>query len=176
MNIGIDIDGVIFDSETYFRCFAEMYDIDSGINSGIVKKDEVRVQRRYDWPYEQFRDYIEKGIELTTENCLTIIPEESAKKGRLNNCKRFTAKNDFNLNLEKSLKITYIPKKTSIIGTANITLPMQPSNTLLIRFPIIPFEPPLYTNMPKITPTKIKIIDVASILISAPFFFFFLAT
>jgi hypothetical protein len=44
-----------------------------------------------------FRDYIEKGVELTTENCLTIIPEESAKKGRLNNCKRFTAKNDFNL-------------------------------------------------------------------------------
>ena len=44
-----------------------------------------------------FRDYIEKGVELTTENCLTIIPEESAKKGRLNNCKRFNAKNDFNL-------------------------------------------------------------------------------
>ena len=58
MNIGIDIDGVIFDSETYFRCFAEIYDIDSGINSGIVKKDEVRVQRRYDWTYEQFATYV----------------------------------------------------------------------------------------------------------------------
>lgn len=44
-----------------------------------------------------FRDYIENGVELTAENCLTIIPEESAKKGRLNNCRRFIAKNDFNL-------------------------------------------------------------------------------
>lgn len=44
-----------------------------------------------------FTDYIEKGIELLTDFCLVIIPEESAKKGRLNNCKRFNAKNDFNL-------------------------------------------------------------------------------
>ena len=58
MNIGIDIDGVIFDSETYFRCFAEIYDIDSGINSGIVKKSEVRVQRRYNWNKEEFAEYV----------------------------------------------------------------------------------------------------------------------
>lgn len=44
-----------------------------------------------------FIDYIEKGVELVAETCLAIIPEESAKKGRLNNCKRFNAKNDFTL-------------------------------------------------------------------------------
>ena len=44
-----------------------------------------------------FTDYIEKGVELVAETCLAIIPEESAKKGRLNNCKRFNAKNDFTL-------------------------------------------------------------------------------
>ena len=58
MNIGIDIDGVIFDSETYFRCFAEIYDIDSVINSGIRDKNEVRVQRRYNWTPEQFATYV----------------------------------------------------------------------------------------------------------------------
>ena len=84
-------------------------------------------------------------------------------------------KNDFNLNLEKSLNITYIPKKISITGTAYITLPIQPSNTLFIRPPIIPFEPLLYTKMLSIIPSKIKDIDVASILISL-LFFFFLAT
>lgn len=44
-----------------------------------------------------FTDYIEKGVELVAETCLAIIPEESTKKGRLNNCKRFNAKNDFTL-------------------------------------------------------------------------------
>lgn len=44
-----------------------------------------------------FTDYIEKGVELFAETCLAIIPEESAKKGRLNNCKRFNTKNDFTL-------------------------------------------------------------------------------
>jgi len=58
MNIGIDIDGVIFDSETYFRTFAEIYDIESGINSSIVNKEETRVQRRYDWTDEQFATYV----------------------------------------------------------------------------------------------------------------------
>ena len=59
MNIGIDIDGVIFDSETYFRSFAEIYDIESGINAGIANKREVRVQRRYDWTPEQFATYVQ---------------------------------------------------------------------------------------------------------------------
>lgn len=44
-----------------------------------------------------FTDYIDKCPVLPSETCLAIIPEESAKKGRLNNCKRFIAKNDFNL-------------------------------------------------------------------------------
>lgn len=60
--------------------------------------------RRFDLHYfrplstsDTFTDYIEKGVELVAENCLIIIPEESAKKGRLNNCKRFNTKNDFSL-------------------------------------------------------------------------------
>lgn len=48
-------------------------------------------------PSSIFTDYIEKGVELFAETCLAIIPEESVKKGRLNNCKRFNAKNDFTL-------------------------------------------------------------------------------
>lgn len=44
-----------------------------------------------------FTDYIEKGVSLIAETSLVIIPEELAKRGRLSNCRRFTAKNDFNL-------------------------------------------------------------------------------
>lgn len=54
-----------------------------------------------------FNDYIDKCPSLPSENCFAIILEEYAKKGRLNNCKRFNAKNDFNL--------TYLHDKDGIV-------------------------------------------------------------
>jgi hypothetical protein len=54
-----------------------------------------------------FTDYIDKWPSLPSETCLVIIPEESAKKGRLNNCKRFNAKNDF--------RLTYLHDKDGIV-------------------------------------------------------------
>lgn len=55
----------------------------------------------------KFIDYIDKDVELLAETCFAIIPEELAKKGRLNNCKRFNAKNDFQL--------TYLHDKDGIV-------------------------------------------------------------
>ena len=55
----------------------------------------------------KFVDYIDKDVELLAETCFAIIPEELAKKGRLNNCKRFNAKNDFQL--------TYLHDKDGIV-------------------------------------------------------------
>lgn len=40
-------------------------------------------------------DYIEYNSYIITENCLALVPEESVKRGRLINCKRINAKNDF---------------------------------------------------------------------------------
>lgn len=45
----------------------------------------------------KFMDYIEKDVELLAESCLVMVPDELAKKGRLSNCRRFNAKNDFQL-------------------------------------------------------------------------------
>jgi hypothetical protein len=44
-----------------------------------------------------FVDYIEKNINLSAEVCLVIVPEEAAQTGRLQNCKRFTAKTNFSV-------------------------------------------------------------------------------
>ena len=63
---------------------------------GYNKKFDIHYFRP-DTPETVFTDYIDKSPILSTETCFAIIPEESAKKSRLNNCKRFTAKNDFNL-------------------------------------------------------------------------------
>lgn len=65
-------------------------------NSGYNKKFDLHYFKSNNTS-NIFTDYIEKGVELVAETCLAIIPEESAKKGRLNNCKRFNAKNDFTL-------------------------------------------------------------------------------
>ena len=63
---------------------------------GFNKKFEIHYFRP-DIADTKFVDYIEKDVELLAETCFVVVPEELAKKGRLNNCKRFVAKNDFNL-------------------------------------------------------------------------------
>ena len=53
MKIGIDLDGVIFDSEKLYRVYTELYDmIELGKNS---KKDnrELKFQDRFDWTDEE---------------------------------------------------------------------------------------------------------------------------
>ena len=61
---------------------------------GFSKKFDFHYFRA-DVPDAKFTDYIDKDTELLAETCFAIIPEELAKSGRLSNCKRFTAKNDF---------------------------------------------------------------------------------
>ena len=49
MKIGIDLDGVIFDSEKEFRVYSELYDmIDLKQNSKLDNK-ELKFQDRFKW-------------------------------------------------------------------------------------------------------------------------------
>ena len=60
MNIGVDLDGVVFDSENYFRAYGELLDIEIG-GEGMVKPDELKAQKRYSWDEEtrwKYLDYI----------------------------------------------------------------------------------------------------------------------
>ena len=60
MKIGIDLDGVIFDSEKEFRVYSELYDmIDLKQNS---KKDnrELKFQKRFNWTEEQIQGFLKK--------------------------------------------------------------------------------------------------------------------
>ena len=73
---------------------------------GLNKKFNLHYFRA-DVADAKFVDYIDKDVELLAETCFVIIPEEFAKKGRLSNCKRFTAKNDF--------RLTYLHDKDGIV-------------------------------------------------------------
>ena len=60
MKIGIDLDGVVIDSETTFRTYEEIYDIDILGENNLINREEPKFQNRYNWTDEQEKTFIEK--------------------------------------------------------------------------------------------------------------------
>ena len=60
MKIGIDLDGVVIDSETTFRTYEEIYDIDTLKENNLVNREEPKCQERYNWNKEQNQEFIDK--------------------------------------------------------------------------------------------------------------------
>ena len=60
MKIGIDLDGVVIDSETTFRTYEEIFDIDVLNGNNLINKEEPKFQARYNWTNEQEKEFIEK--------------------------------------------------------------------------------------------------------------------
>ena len=60
MRIGVDLDGVIFDTEKEFRVYSELYDIlDLKRNSKMDNK-ELRFQERFSWSKEEIDGFLKK--------------------------------------------------------------------------------------------------------------------
>lgn len=60
MKIGIDLDGVVIDSETTFRTYEEIFDIDTLNGNNLINREEPKFQARYNWTSEQEKEFIEK--------------------------------------------------------------------------------------------------------------------
>lgn len=60
MKIGIDLDGVVIDSETTFRTYEEIFDIDTLKGNNLINREEPKFQARYNWTSEQEKAFIEK--------------------------------------------------------------------------------------------------------------------
>ena len=60
MRIGIDLDGVVFDSETTFRTYEEIFDITILKNNNLVDRKEPKYQQRYNWTKEQEKEFIDR--------------------------------------------------------------------------------------------------------------------
>ena len=74
MKIGIDLDGVVIDSETTFRTYEEIFDIDILKGNNLINKKEPKFQARYNWTSEQEKEFIEK-------NFLAISKESNLMSG-----------------------------------------------------------------------------------------------
>jgi len=60
MKIGIDLDGVVIDSETTFRTYEEIFDINILEGNNLIDREEPKFQSRYNWTEEQEKEFIEK--------------------------------------------------------------------------------------------------------------------
>lgn len=60
MKIGIDLDGVVIDSETTFRTYEELYDLSILKQNNLIDREEPKFQARYNWTKAQQDDFIKK--------------------------------------------------------------------------------------------------------------------
>lgn len=74
MKIGIDLDGVVIDSETTFRTYEEIFDTDILKENNLINKEEPKFQARYNWTSEQEKEFIEKYF-------LTVSKESNLMSG-----------------------------------------------------------------------------------------------
>ena len=67
MRIGIDLDGVIFDSEKLYRIYSELYDIQDLKKNSISNNREIKFQDRYSWSEEETDGFVKKYHRKITE-------------------------------------------------------------------------------------------------------------
>ena len=57
MRIGIDLDGVIFDSEKEFRVYSELYDMLDLKQNSKINNQELKFQDRFNWSKEEIEGF-----------------------------------------------------------------------------------------------------------------------
>lgn len=60
MKIGIDLDGVVIDSETTFRTYEEIFDLSKLNSNNLIDRREPKFQTRYNWKKEEQEEFIKK--------------------------------------------------------------------------------------------------------------------
>lgn len=79
--IGLDLDGVVFDSENLYRVYTEIYDVDVLKTNSIVDNTKRIFQERYNWDKEICQKFYKEYAKevLTTANIMSganiVIPK-----------------------------------------------------------------------------------------------------
>lgn len=60
MKIGIDLDGVVFDTEKEFRVYSELYDVLELKQNNKINNAELKFQDRFKWTKEQTEGFLKK--------------------------------------------------------------------------------------------------------------------
>ena len=73
MNIGIDIDGVLLDTENYFRVMADINDIENFGNQGVINPNELKIEDRMNWSRETFEKFIDDYMYTAMERAPLMV-------------------------------------------------------------------------------------------------------
>ena len=66
MKIGIDLDGVVFDTEKEYRVYTELYDMLVLKQNSKIDNSELRFQDRFTWTEENSSDFLKRYHEKIT--------------------------------------------------------------------------------------------------------------
>ena len=66
MKIGIDLDGVVFDTEKEYRVYTELYDMLVLKQNSKIDNSELRFQDRFKWTEENSSDFLKRYHEKIT--------------------------------------------------------------------------------------------------------------
>ena len=67
MKIGIDLDGVVFDTEKEYRVYTELYDMLVLKQNSKIDNSELRFQDRFKWTEENSSDFLKRYHEKITK-------------------------------------------------------------------------------------------------------------
>ena len=67
MKIGVDLDGVVFDSEKEFRVLSELYDMLELKQNSKIDNREMLFEKRFAWSKERSDEFFEKIIDEVVE-------------------------------------------------------------------------------------------------------------
>lgn len=67
MVIAIDLDGVVFDTEEYYRTYAHLYDINL-VKKGLINKEEMAVKDRHGWDQKIIDQFFEEYTSPVLKN------------------------------------------------------------------------------------------------------------
>lgn len=137
MIIGIDLDGVVYNSELWLQAFAEVFDIENGGN-GIVDSSENSIGKRYGWDDEFARKFRLKYLPVQMKEC-PLMPY---------------AKETLQMLKEKGHKIIVITSRGSV-NKSHIEITKN-----RLKKDKIPFDELYFSTESKVNICKSKKIDI----------------
>lgn len=112
MRIGIDLDGVLFDSDRLFDAYAELFDIEC--NGTGRQNDAVHVEEAYCWSEEHFNKFLNTYFytKILNEAPINFLGKEIIKKLQNNGHELFVITNRGSINQkEKELTLNRLEKE-----------------------------------------------------------------
>ena len=87
MNIGVDFDGVVFDSEKMFRAYAQIFNLKIDGNEQL-DISELKAQKRFNWGKVQFEQFLDECLLDVLKNapmmpCAEKVLKAIAKKHKI---------------------------------------------------------------------------------------------